>query len=336
MKTRIVKLLPGWRWVILALAGGLAVALAVPALGQTLTLEGSQWSLGRYVDSITFDGDGKLWAKPSGNEIISFKDSTLTVWTHGNSTVFGGGYQPIGVEAEGTDADRFAWAGGGAQINRLDTTNGQVVTWPLPGSGSACGDFVALDVSGNAWFGSADGRLARLNPSTNTLTEWPMPIAGSYCPSVISIDTSGDVWVCEAAIGRIGKLDPATNTVTEWHISGNTFGDCHARDSAGRIWFTRATAEILELNPGTNQLTIWPSFMGSGSVVGTVGDIGGGTVWFTEYMWSWSSGWLDKLDTATNSFMQFYVSRDSARPFLSPSGDIWTTSGATVNRLTPP
>jgi streptogramin lyase len=223
----------------------------------------------------------------------------------------------------------FVWATGEGldHVNRLNTADGQLLSWDLPTSTSCGRENLAVDSSGNAWVGKSDQKIAMVDPGANTITEWPMPTTASYCPEVFASEGSGasqKVWFCEAAIDKIGFLAPATGSVTEWTISGNNFNDCYSRDASGRIWFSRNTTEILRLDPGTNELTTYPCPVGCTNVQGVSPEVSG-KVWFAE------GSQINSFAPATGQFADY--SGTSCSPdsiFIDPAGNVWTTTQSTT------
>ena len=329
--------LPSWRWLIGAVAVGVAVAITATTAAQ---ISGDRWSIsGSTIDEISFDSSGNMWAKPSQPRIISLDPATsaLTTWTHANTTIFGSSKHGMTAVEQVAGLDRYVWqtAENMDHVNQLDIATGEVVSWPMPSSSTCARHNLALDASGNAWFGKGDEKVARLDPNTNTITEWPMPTAGNYCPRVFAVDGS-DVWFCEAEIDKIGKLNSDTNTVTEWTIPGNNFNDCHGRDASGPngdhpIWFSRTTTEILRLDPSSNELTIYTCPQGCGNVQG-VSQESGDLVWFAE------GSQINSFEPATGVFVDYTnTSCSPTTPFVDPLGNIWTArGGVTVCRFPPP
>jgi streptogramin lyase len=321
MSTSIGRALPwpSWRWLACAVALGVAVALIVPALGQTIN--GKRLSTSPHtIDTIGFDSSSRMWAKTHGTQVVMLDGATdqLTVWSHPNAAVFGSFVGPAAVQ--GTEV----WTGCGQyncdHINRLDTTNGQVTSWNMP-SGAVHFN-IAFDSAGNAWFGKTNSKVARLNPGTNTLTEWTMPTAGSYSAQVIGVDATNRVYICEPTIKKFARLDPSTNTVTEWNIAGaNNFNTCWNRDADdNQIWFSRSTTEVLRLDPATNELKIWACQIGCGAVSG-VSQESAGKVWFGE------SGRVNSLDTTTNAIVTYSGTGCSISLFwVDPAGNVWDTA----------
>jgi len=330
----VVRLLiPGWRWWLVALAIGLAVAVAMPVFGQTIN-NGKRWNLATSsVSNISFDGAGIMWAKPYENRIISLNGATdiVTTWTHGNTSILGPNHYGS-AELTGT----LVWSSAESldHVNRLDTSNGQLISWPFPAS-TTCGRFnLAVDGSGNAWFGKNDQKVAMLDPVANTITEWPMPTAGFYCPQVFAVEGSGasqKVWFCESVIDKIGFLAPATGSVTEWTISGTNFNDCRSRDASGRIWFTRSSTELLRLDPATNELTVYPCPLGCTTLQG-VSHEAATKVWFAE------GSQINSFAPATGQFVDYAgTSCGPQNIFVDPVGNVWTTNDSvTVCRFPPP
>lgn len=325
--------LPGWRWWLIALAVAVAVSIAMPVFGQTIT-GGKNWNLtGSSVQRLAFDAGNVAWSKPYENRVISLNgaSNTYTVWTHGNTSILGpnnyGSAVPTGT---------FVWATAESigHFNRLNTADGQLLSWQLP-AGLICGrKNLAVDSTGAAFAGTNGQKIAKVDPVANTITEWPLPTAGSYCPTVFAVEGSGasqKVWFCEAAIDKIGFLAPDSGSVTEWEIPGNNFNDCSSLDASGRVWFSRTSTEILKLAPATNELTIYPLPLGYATVQGVSPEVTG-RVWFA------TSSQIKSFAPATGQFVDYTgtsCSPDSL--FIDGAGNVWTTTqGTTVCRFPAP
>lgn len=324
--------LPGWRWWLIALAVAVAVSVAMPVFGQTIT-GGKRWNLTpptASVQRLNFDAGNVAWSKPYENRIISLNgaNDTYTAWTHGNTSILGpnnyGSAVPTGT---------FVWATAESigHFNRLNTTDGQLLSWQLP-AGTICGrKNLAVDSTGVAFAGTntggTNGKIAKVDPVANTITEWPLPTAGSYCPTVFAVEGSGasqKVWFCEAAIDKIGFLAPDSGSVTEWTISGNNFNDCSSLDGSGNVWFSRASPEILKLATATNSLTIYPLPLGYLNVQGVSPEVNG-KVWFAE------SSQVKSFAPGTGQFVDYTgtsCSPDSV--FVDGAGNVWTTTQSTT------
>ncbi len=332
MKTIRNLPVPGWRWLLSALALGVAAAVAVPALAETIDVE--SWPA-PYTRNLAFDSANNAWA-PVSNAVIRLDPEVgidnLTTWSEANPSVFSSSNnQSIGFDAATGDV----WVGAATQINRLTfdpiTEAADVTVWPLA-SGSVCGTSVVVDVSGNAWFGQSDSRIARLEPEpSNTITTWQVPAAktvppSTTCPQVIAVDAGG-VWVCESNLSKIGRLNPATHEITEWTLDGAAFNDCSSRAADGGIWIARGT-KILRLDPASDQLTSRTCPLGC-TKVHWVDAKSAGQVWFGEQRGSCSSSRYcpnhrASFDPAVDPpVFTEYPTQNIGRLFVDGAGNVW-------------
>jgi streptogramin lyase len=296
--------MPGWRWVLCALLVGVAAGVAVPAYGA---INGSRWTIpSDYSQEMSFDGTGDTWLKGYFGKIYNLDpvSSALTTWSHQNGAILGSNH--YGTTAE-TGSYVWSTSDGLDHVNRLDTSNGQLVSWPFPASTTCDIRNLALDGSGNAWYGKTDKKVAKLDPVANTITEWP-------------IDANGKVWFCETAIDKIGFLDPGTGSVTEWTIAGNAFVTCNPPNASGQIWFARTTPEILRLDTGTNQLNVWACQMGCTTVNGVSREQSAGKVWFTD------GSDVISFNSVSMQFIEYtgLSCSVSVAPYIDPAGHLWT------------
>lgn len=334
MKTIRHLPIPGWRWLMVAVALGVAAAVAVPALAETITVK--KWPT-PYTRNLAFDSDDNAWA-PVRNAVIRLDPEVvidnLTTWSEANPSVFSSSNnQSIGFDA----ATGNVWVGADGQIDRLTfdpiTEAADVTAWPLA-SGSVCGTSVVVDGSGNAWFGQSDSRIAKLEPGADTITTWQVPAAKTVppsvtCPQVIAVD-GGGVWVCEANLNKIGRLNPVTNEIAEWTLDGAAFNGCNSRAADGGIWIARGT-EILRLNPASNQLTSRPCPLGC-TKVHWVDAKSADRVWFAEQRGSCSiSYWcpnhragFDPDPAVDPPVFTEYPTENIGRLFVDGAGNVWS------------
>jgi len=332
------SLMPGWRWVLCALAIGLAVAAAWPAYGA---ISGKRWTIvpTDYVSDLSFDGSGTMWAKGYYNKIYSLQPATdtLTTWTHANNDILGANHYGMAVVSPANANHVWATATSINHVNRLDVSSGQLLSWAFPAS-TTCAEAknLAVDSTGSAWFGKNDSKIAQLDPATNMLKEWPMPTGGTYCPQVVASEGSGasqKVWFCEATIDKIGYLAPSTGSVTEWTIPGNpaVFNSCNP-PVGGKIWFSHSTAQVRRLDTATNELSTWACQMGCGIVYG-ISQESAGKVWFSD------ATDLISFDPVAAQFVEYTgLGCGVYSPFVDGSGNIWTTQngGTLICRFPPP
>lgn len=324
--------LPGWRWVLCAIAIGIAVSVAIPAYGA---ISGKRWNTSEFPAQAAFEGTGTMWSRGFYSKIVAVQHAsdTVTTWSHGNTAILGTGYGSTVLNGSElwTDGDNLP------NITRMNITNGQMTTWALPTSSTCDVVDLALDANGLAWFGKNDSKVASIDPSTNTLTEWPMPTAGTYCPAVFAVEGTGasqKVWFCTSALDKIGYLAPSSGTVTEWTIPGSVpnFTTCAPPNASGQIWFSNTTAHIRRLDTQTNNLNVWPCQVGCATITGNSAEVSG-------KVWLGDGTDLIRFDPTAGEFIEYTgLSCIVSRPSVDSGGNIWTIhyGGGTVCRFPPP
>ena len=278
----IRDMVPGRRWLALAIAVMVAAGVATPLLAQTVTI--MQWSLPvGSVSDIALDSTDNVWAQTSGTSGLRKLDPVTNGLT--TYTTAGVSHQTA-ITVDGADKvwspGTISTVTGAVQvISRLDPVTLELASWPAGFAALT----PAVDSLGNVWFANA-ANIARLEPGTDTVTTWTMPVN----VSIGGFDASDRPWFSYNNTGTgewgLARLDPATNALTTWPAA--TSPDTVLGpfvDGAGKVWaaLTHSVGEdsIIRLDPATDTITEWVCPPGCDRLVAVSVD-SAGDVWFTE------------------------------------------------------
>src|SRR5262245_53614913 len=90
---------------------------------------------------------------------------------------------------------------------RLTSTDGRTVAFPLPNPGSGP-TTLALAKDGTVWFTESGGnRIGRMAPDGTGLAEYQLPSANSS-PRIIALGGDGNMWFSEHTGNRMGRISP--------------------------------------------------------------------------------------------------------------------------------
>ena len=135
---------------------------------------------------------------------------------------------------------------------RYDTASGVFTSFLIGDASLVSGGptDVAVDPSGNVWFGATDLQgsvIGRLDPTVRDKTNTPAPenvttfrVAGT--PNAVSIATDGKVWFTDRFNSTVGFVDPVNgNLVRQFDTATPDAGPQDIAAAAnGTMWFTQA------------------------------------------------------------------------------------------------
>jgi len=170
---------------------------------------------------------------------------------------------------------------------------------------------IAIDSSGNIFYGSNGGSISgtdsnantigRLNPSTNQNTEWTRTLDNNARTRQLVVDSSNNVYFTDLGLDQIVRLNPTTGVFTSWQLSSGVGPFYIANDTSGNIFFTELDGNVIgKLNPSTNEVTEWtiptinskPTYIAIDST---------NIVFFIEN----TGNKIGRLNTSTNSFTEW-------------------------------
>ncbi len=281
------KSLLRWRWWLgLCLAAGIVAGagVATPLLAQNATH--SKWTLPEDAYGLTLDPSGNIWTTAFG-DLYRLNPGTNQLTTYSHAVAFGTSY------GAASDSSGNIWftnrVSDQCRINKFDPTTRDIDSWTYTTSDCSGNYALAVDGSGDAWFGKLNA-VARLTPGTDTITTWPL----ATTPCSLDVDSSGKVWLLECATNTVGLLDPGTNNLKEWPAPGtqvSTRPRAISVDGSDRAWFgawnvfldPETVNVIARLDAASNEMTKWVCPPGLCTKPGSVAaDDPGGKVWFTE------------------------------------------------------
>jgi streptogramin lyase len=216
------------------------------------------------------DSQGLLWiTEYQAGEVRRVNPS------NGNFTVYPVGGHPSDARSDGTG---MLWWGDTDTplVGRLNTTNGQVSEWTIPGGGGTYG--TALDGSGGIWV--ADyifSFLYHLRPSASEVCTYTLPADAA---SAYLLVNGSQVWLGDTNNGRIGRLETNTNTFTWWALPSSSSPLGLAMDGAGVLWWAdKVQGGLGRLTPGSGQvITYTQSTLQTPTMIA----LSAGKVWYTD------------------------------------------------------
>jgi streptogramin lyase len=210
-------------WLIGALAFVMGAGVATPLVAQAATVD--VWNLGAVTEDIRVGPSDEVWTM-TGDKPTRLDPATneVTTYTH-----------PLdGRDVVAVDGSGMAWSSEyatavGYLISRLDPATLEVRSWPVGAGGYATS--MAVDATGDVWFGRGTTALWRLHPATDTVAEWTLPISGV---NVWSFDSTGRAWLSYS--GGVAVLDPVASNLTYWAAPAGAW-QAPVPDASGNVWF---------------------------------------------------------------------------------------------------
>ena len=270
------------------LAAGLALSPALSA--QTLVTAVAAGTVRATENSRPVSGvrieprpDGTVWfLVPANDRIVQLQSDGLTLkqWQIRDDKNLGA--NPVDFEIDGN----FVWFiengeslidAGKSVVARLDTSNGQLREWILPGSRPA-GFYRAPD--GKIWVPQTNGRLQSLDPATLDVVDYRSPKTFAYSDVVPGPD--GTIFMSDFGNNRIVRYKPGASTETSWTffdpLAGRLDPSQIQFDDQGRLWMSELSgARMDRFDPATGVI-----FAFAGFVLPIHFDLFGGKVYVAE------------------------------------------------------
>ncbi|HMA16901.1 MAG TPA: hypothetical protein VKS03_00545, partial [Thermoanaerobaculia bacterium] len=225
--------------------------------------DGSVWFLIPALDRIAVlqGGETKQWAIRDDNHLganpVDFEIDGDFVWFICNGE-------------SGVDA-------GHSIFGRLDTRNGQIREWEIPGSRPA-GFYRSPD--GKVWIPQTDRRLQSVDLNTLEVIDYRSSQTIAY--SDIALGPDGALWMTDFGNNRIVRFEPGATQETSWTMFDPTLAVLNPSqlqfDEQGRLWISEFTgARIDRFDPSTGDLVSFVGFLNPIHF-----DLFGGRVYVTE------------------------------------------------------
>ncbi|HEV8231634.1 MAG TPA: hypothetical protein VGQ75_04750 [Thermoanaerobaculia bacterium] len=209
--------------------------------------------------------DGSVWfLVPALDRIAVLQGEQTKQWQIRDDDHLGA--NPIDFEVDGD----FVWflCNGESQIDaghsifgRLDTSNGQVREWEVPGSRPA-GFYRAPD--GKVWIPQTDRRLQSVDLTTLEVVDHRSTQTIAYSDIVFGPD--GALWMTDFGNNRIVRYVPGASSETSWTLLDPTFGLLNPSqiqfDEQGRLWISHFSGgRIDQFDPATGEIAGFLGFL---------------------------------------------------------------------------
>ncbi len=230
------------------LAAATATMRVVPGIAKTI-------AVGRYLDKLTFGGDGYLWYTGQWAPVIgrvSTGTGTYTEFTlpSFSDMVQGSNLMPLDIVTARDGSVWFNFEGNGSTQNQNDSGIGTITTAGTPAlyrdpfGSSVFPIGLTAGSDGNLWFAQANGfRISRIT-TAGVITSFPVSTGGGWnAPSAVTTGPDGNVWAAAYYyLDRIAPDGTATLFPTPYAHDANAYlPDSLAPGSDGNVWFTEST-----------------------------------------------------------------------------------------------
>ena len=122
---------------------------------------------------------------------------------------------PYGLTV-GPDGNIWFTEHGGANIGRINISNGAITEFPIPGSPTRQPYDITKGSDGNLWYAGEGGRVSKITTS-GVITEYTVSQGTNGDPHGITLGADGNVWFTERFADVIGMITP-DGTITEYTI----------------------------------------------------------------------------------------------------------------------
>jgi streptogramin lyase len=232
--------------------------------------------------------DGSVWFLiPALDRIAVLRGDQITQWAIRDDNHLGA--NPVDFELDGD----FVWFlcngesgidAGHSIFGQLDTTNGQVREWEVPGSRPA-GFYRAAD--GKVWIPQTDRRLQSVDLTSLEVVDYRSGSSDGLGTQTIAYSDivagpDGALWMTDFGNNRIVRFEPGASTETSWTLFDPTLAILSPSqiqfDAQGRIWISEFTGgRIDRFDPTTGDLVAYLGFLNPIHF-----DLFGGRVYVTE------------------------------------------------------
>ncbi len=214
--------------------------------------------------------DGSVWFLiPALDRIALLQGEEMKQWAIRDDNHLGA--NPVDFELDGD----FVWfiCNGESEIDaghsifgRLDTSNGQVREWEIPGSRPA-GFYRAPD--GKVWIAQTDRRLQSVDLATLEVVDYRSGRSDGTGTQTIAYSEiipgpDGALWMADFGNNRVVRFEPGASEETSWTLFDPTFAILSPSemqfDRDGRLWISQFTGGRMDrFDPSTGEFR---SFIG--------------------------------------------------------------------------
>jgi streptogramin lyase len=252
-----------------ALASLFAPVLAGQTESPTTVAAGSSYETEKsgVVSGVRIDvrPDGSVWfLVPALDRIAVLQGEHTKQWQIRDDNHLGA--NPVDFEVDGD----FVWflCNGESQIDaghsifgRLDTRNGQVREWEVPGSRPA-GFYRAPD--GKVWIPQTDRRLQSVDLTTLEVVDHRSTQTIAYSDIVFGPD--GALWMTDFGGNRIVRYVPGESSETSWTLIDPTLGFLNPSqiqfDEQGRLWISQLSGSRIDrFDPASGDIATFLGFL---------------------------------------------------------------------------
>lgn len=215
--------------------------------------------------------DGSVWFLiPALDRIAVLQGEVMRQWQIRDDNHLGA--NPVDFEIDG-DLVWFLCNGesgidaGHSILGRLDTTNGQVREWEVPGSRPA-GFYRAPD--GKVWIPQTDQRLQSVDLQTLEVVDYRARSEDGRTQTIaysdVVVGSDGALWMTDFGNNRLVRFEPGASTETSWTLFDPAFAILSPSqiqfDEAGRVWISEFTGGRMDrFDPVTGELVSYLGFL---------------------------------------------------------------------------
>jgi len=210
--------------------------------------------------------DGSVWfLVPSNDRIVQLQPDGVTFkqWQiRGDKDI---GANPVQFEIDG----QYVWFiengeslidAGFSAVGRLDTTNGALREWVLPGSRPTS----LIRADGKFWIPMSNGLLESVDPVSLRVVNYVSRGVFAYSDSVLGPD--GALWAIDFGNNRIVRWELGAASETSWSLLDPTFGRLNLSqltfDESGFLWVSERDGNRIDrFDPATGIVTSWGGFL---------------------------------------------------------------------------
>ena len=211
--------------------------------------------------------DGSVWfLVPSNDRIVQLQPdgTTFKQWQiRGDKDI---GANPVQFEIDG----QYVWFiengeslidAGFSAVGRLDTTNGAIREWVLPGSRPTS---LVRAPDGKFWIPMSNGLIESVDPVSLRVVNYVSRGVFAYADSVLGPD--GALWAIDFGNNRIVRWELGAASETSWTLLNPSLGRLSLSqltfDESGMLWVSERDGNRIDrFDPATGILTSWGGFL---------------------------------------------------------------------------